>query len=234
MSFTDVSESTLLYALVIGGIAIILAATIYYLIACARAALNFGMTKGELKAVIKSSVSFSILPSLAVVAGLIGLVAVIGIPYGWFRLSVIGSVSYELMASDMALGALNLNIAEADAGAFGLMMWSMCLPITASVFANLVLVKPIHLRTANIGKPKDKKWKELSVTVFMTSLMVVLVIPFLAQGSVSLLTFLTSSAIAIIVSLIAKKFNAVWLNQFTLAICLIGAMAASVLYEAIL
>ena len=82
-----------------------------------------GMCKEKLQAVIKSSALFSIVPSIAIVAGLASLVVVIGLPYGWFRLSVLGSVAYEIMAADMALSALNLDVATANAEAFGLMAW---------------------------------------------------------------------------------------------------------------
>ena len=57
------------------------------------------------KDVIKSSVIFSIVPSLSIVIGLFSLAAVLGVPWPWFRLSVVGSVSYELIADMVATGA---------------------------------------------------------------------------------------------------------------------------------
>ena len=229
MSYKDVSESSLLYVLVIASLVIIAAICVYYLIICIRKAKGMGISGEKISEIIKSTAIFSIVPSIAIAIGLVTLVIVIGIPYAWFRLSVIGSVSYELMASNMALSALNLDLASADANAFGMIMWVMCIPITSTVLANIFVCKPMHLGTLHVGSG-DKKWGALSQTTFMTALLVVLIVPMLFGGLVGLFTFITSALIAVGVSALAKKTGAKWMNDFILAICLIGAMCMSVVY----
>ena len=233
MSYKEVSESSLLYILVIISLMVIAAICVYYLIICMRKAKEMGISKQKVNEIIKSTAIFSIVPSIAIAIGLVTLVIVIGIPYAWFRLSVIGSVSYELMASNMALNALNLDLASANADAFGMIMWVMCIPITSTVLANIFVCKPMHLGTMRIGSG-DKKWGALSQTTFMTALLVVLIVPMIFGGLVGLLTFVTSSLIAVVVSALAKKTGAKWMNDFILAICLIGAMGMSIVYTNIL
>ena len=233
MSYQEVSESSLLYALVIVSLLIIAAICVYYLLLCMRKAKEMGISKQKVNEIIKSTAIFSIVPSIAIAIGLVTLVIVIGIPYAWFRLSVIGSVSYELMASNMALSALKLDLANADADAFGLIMWVMCVPITSTVLANIFVCKPMHLGTMRVGSG-DKKWGALSQTTFMTALLVVLIVPMIFGGLVGLLTFVTSALIAVVVSMLAKKTGAKWMNDFILAICLIGAMGMSVVYTNLL
>ena len=58
-----------------------------------------GITKEDLHKVIKSSLVFSIVPSLSIVVGLFALISVLGIVWSWWRLSVIGSLSYESLIS---------------------------------------------------------------------------------------------------------------------------------------
>ena len=229
MSYQEGSESSLLYVLVIVSLLIIAAICVYYLLLCMRKAKEMGISKQKVNEIIKSTAIFSIVPSIAIAIGLVTLVIVIGIPYAWFRLSVIGSVSYELMASNMALSALKLDLANADADAFGLIMWVMCVPITSTVLANIFVCKPMHLGTMRVGSG-DKKWGALSQTTFMTALLVVLIVPMIFGGLVGLLTFVTSALIAVVVSMLAKKTGAKWMNDFILAICLIGAMCMSVVY----
>ena len=189
-----------------------------------------GVTKETLKSVVKSSITFSIVPSIAIVAGLVTLAVVIGLPYGWFRLSVIGSVSYELMSANMALTALELDLETADAYAFSLMSWSMCLGITLSLIFNLLFNKKIHMGTLKLGKG-DKKWEAVSQNVFMLALMCSLLAPMIFAGGADLLTFITSAVIAILVSILAKLMKAKWLNDFVLVISMIGAMASSLLWS---
>lgn len=233
MSYKEVSESSLLYVLVIVSLLIIAAICVYYLLLCMRKAKEMGISKQKVNEIIKSTAIFSIVPSIAIAIGLVTLVIVIGIPYAWFRLSVIGSVSYELMASNMALSALKLDLANADADAFGLIMWVMCVPITSTVLANIFVCKPMHLGTMRVGSG-DKKWGALSQTTFMTALLVVLIVPMIFGGLVGLLTFVTSALIAVVVSMLAKKTGAKWMNDFILAICLIGAMGMSIVYTNLL
>ena len=233
MSYQEVSESSLLYVLVIVSLLIIAAICVYYLLLCMRKAKEMGISKQKVNEIIKSTAIFSIVPSIAIAIGLVTLVIVIGIPYAWFRLSVIGSVSYELMASNMALSALKLDLANADADAFGLIMWVMCVPITSTVLANIFVCKPMHLGTMRVGSG-DKKWGALSQTTFMTALLVVLIVPMIFGGLVGLLTFVTSALIAVVVSMLAKKTGAKWMNDFILAICLIGAMGLSIVYTNLL
>lgn len=233
MSYQEVSESSLLYVLVIVSLLIIAAICVYYLLLCMRKAKEMGISKQKVNEIIKSTAIFSIVPSIAIAIGLVTLVIVIGIPYAWFRLSVIGSVSYELMASNMALSALKLDLANADADAFGLIMWVMCVPITSTVLANIFVCKPMHLGTMRVGSG-DKKWGALSQTTFMTALLVVLIVPMIFGGLVGLLTFVTSALIAVVVSMLAKKTGAKWMNDFILAICLIGAMSMSIVYTNLL
>ena len=233
MSYQEVSESSLLYVLVIVSLLIIAAICVYYLLLCMRKAKEMGISKQKVNEIIESTAIFSIVPSIAIAIGLVTLVIVIGIPYAWFRLSVIGSVSYELMASNMALSALKLDLANADADAFGLIMWVMCVPITSTVLANIFVGKPMHLGTMRVGSG-DKKWGALSQTTFMTALLVVLIVPMIFGGLVGLLTFVTSALIAVVVSMLAKKTGAKWMNDFILAICLIGAMGMSIVYTNLL
>lgn len=230
MSFKEVANSGVLWACVIVGIIIVVGLTVFYFRLCYKKAIEMGVDKKTLKSVIKSSVTFSIVPSIAVVAGLVTLAVVIGLPYGWFRLTVIGSVSYELMSANMALNALDLNVETANAYAFSLMAWSMCLGMTLSIIFNLFFNKKIHMGTMKLGKG-DKKWSAVSQNVFMLALMCALLVPMIFAGGANLLTFITSAVIAVIISMIAKSTKAKWLNDFVLVFSMIGAMAFSVLWD---
>ena len=230
MSFRELSEGTLLYVLVVAAIALVVLAIVYNVRVCYKHALKCGVSKETLKNVIKSSAIFSIVPSIAVVVGLVTLVAVIGIPYSWLRLSVLGSVSYELMASNMALNAMGLDLSSANGEAFGLMMWAMCVGITVPLILNILMTKPVLRGSLKLGE-KDVKWGQISQTVFMAALLMTFVIPMFGKGIVELLTFVTSMALALLITFIAQKLKIGWLGGFSLAISMIGAMAASVGFD---
>ena len=95
MTFIEIMNSPLLYAMV--G-----AAIVYILLFCAitlrksyRHALEIGITKEKIRTAIVSSAIYTIVPSISVVVGLFSLATVIGVPWSWFRLSVVGSVTQQ-------------------------------------------------------------------------------------------------------------------------------------------
>lgn len=232
MSFKEISQSGVLYACVVVGLLTVVLISVFYLRKSYSHAIACGVSKEKMKGIIKSSVSFSIVPSIAIIAGLISLAAVIGLPYSWFRLSVLGSVTYELMASNMALSSLGLDLSNATGYAFGLVMWAMCLGITVGNVFNIFMCKKVHLGSKKLGAG-DKKWGVLSQSVFMNALFLIMIVPMIAKGGTSLLTLITSAGLGLLVSAVVQKTNMKWLANFTLAISLIGAMAASVFYDSL-
>src|SRR5699024_645736 len=68
-----------------------------------RLALHVGIPKDKLKKMIKSTVLFTIIPSLVIVIVLFSLSRLLGVPLSWFRLSVVGSLAYELLAAEMTV-----------------------------------------------------------------------------------------------------------------------------------
>lgn len=233
MTYKDVSECALLYILVAASILIIALICVYFWRVCVKKAKGMGISPDVIQKIVKSSGLFAIVPSIAVAVGLVALVTVIGRPYAWFRLTVIGSVTYETMAANMALAAMKLDLTTATAEAFGMIMWLMCIPISCCVLADIIVVKPIHMGSMRVGGG-DKHWGPLAQSTFMTAMMVVFIVPMLFGGLVGALTFATSAVIALLVSTIAAKTGARWLNDFTLAFSLIGAMAMSVVYTGLI
>ncbi|MGL4483708.1 MAG: DUF5058 family protein [Anaerovoracaceae bacterium] len=229
MTYFDMANSRLLYILVILGLLIVVAMVIYYLIIYYKHCIKRGITKEKINEVIKSTIVLSIVPSFAITTGLVTLVAIIGIPYAWLRLSVLGSIAYELLASNMALDAIGTKIEDVTPETFGLLMFAMSIPITLTLFLNIFLSKKVHLGALKLGG-RDEKWGALSQTVFMTTLIFVLAVPLIAGSIPSFLTFLTSAIVAVAITLLAKKV-APWLGNFTLALCLIIAMSSSILWD---
>ena len=101
MGYFDVANSPLLYVLVTAGVLYIMGLSAVFLRKSWRRCLELGISKEKLSAVARSSAVFTIVPSVSIVIGLFTLSTVLGIPWPWYRLSVVGSVSYELMAADM-------------------------------------------------------------------------------------------------------------------------------------
>lgn len=99
MSYFEVANSSLVYLLVIVVIVFVFILSAIFTRKAWKRGLELGFEKEMLRRVVKQSLVFTLVPSIAIVIGLFALAPALGIPWPWFRLSVIGSVSYDLMAS---------------------------------------------------------------------------------------------------------------------------------------
>lgn len=150
MTFNEIMNSPLLYGLVGLGIAYIILFCLITLKKAYKHALELGITREKLKLVITSSAIYSVVPSISIVIGLFSLASVLGVPWSWFRLSVVGSVTYELMAADMvatgtgyeSVAALN---AAGDASVVGTVMFVMSICIMGGLIAILLFGKRIQM-----------------------------------------------------------------------------------------
>ena len=77
-----------------------------FLIKSYRAGIKLGMDKKVLKKTITSSATFTLLPSISILLGVIALSGTLGVPFSWLRLSVIGALQYELNVAALPFGCV--------------------------------------------------------------------------------------------------------------------------------
>ena len=109
----------LMYGLIV---AFITFESIFYLVRSVLRAKKLNMDMGKIKKVITTSISFSILPAIGIGIGVVTLVGALGIAFPAIRLSVIGSLQYEVQMADGAAtaigGSLTGLIGNMDADSF--------------------------------------------------------------------------------------------------------------------
>ncbi|MBR0514901.1 MAG: DUF5058 family protein [Clostridia bacterium] len=76
-------------------VAFIAAACVIFMIRAWRAGKALGMDPVRLRRAVTSSATFSILPSIGILLGVLALSGSLGTPWPWLRLSVIGALHYE-------------------------------------------------------------------------------------------------------------------------------------------
>ncbi len=237
MGYFDVANSPLLYVLVTAGVLYIVGLSAVFLRKSWRRCLELGISKEKLSAVARSSAVFTIVPSVSIVIGLFTLSTVLGIPWPWYRLSVVGSVSYELMAADMVAdgmgyGSVGEMAAQADHTVFGAVMFVMSICILAGIIINIFAVEKILTGMSTLKK-KRGDWGTIVNSCFFLGIVAAFTPLIFASGTVYALTFLISMGVAALCALCMRRFHLKWLGSFIMSISLIVSMAASVLLEQI-
>lgn len=232
-TFSELANSTTLYVLVIVALLFMIGLCLVFWKKSRTRALELGVSEETLKRIRKNALSASVVPSIAIVAGLVTLSAVIGIPWAWFRLSVVGSVSYELIAAQLATSALGYTdmtqAMASGADTFGAVMLVMSCGIIAGVFINALFGKQIIGGVNKLGKNKSG-FGNIINSCFMLALMPVLAIFQVFQGTVNCLVLLTSVLIAFVLKKIVEKTGWAWLGDFIMAFTLILGMASAVFW----
>jgi hypothetical protein len=234
MSYFDLAGHGLTYAAVIVGIVYVTGLAVLTMRRAWRRALKIGYTGKQLRKVVRISISYTLVPSIAVLAGLFALAPILGIPLSWWRLSVVGNTAYEITAANMALRTAGVTeAASADGSAFILIMYVMAIGIMGGMVIAPLIAKSIQKGALKL-RAADRRWSALGGSVYIASIIMVFIIPFLFSISVALMTLLTSGAVMTALRRAIKKYHLAWLEDFALAASMLIAAATSLLWRRLL
>ena len=145
-------------------IATVLAQSFYFLIRAYKRAQAKGMDMAIVKKTIISSAIFTIAPAISILVGVISLSKSLGVAVPWLRLSVIGSLSYEMIAAQNAVsgfgGSLTLGKEVTDASVFVTIVWVMTIGIILGLILTPLLTKKIQGGMLKLER-SDAKWREI-------------------------------------------------------------------------
>ncbi len=215
-----------------------------------RAGKAIGMDVTKMKRTIVASATFAVLPSVGILLGVIALSGSLGTPWPWLRLSVIGALHYETQVAEAAAeaaGISGLSAANMTAGAFSTIALLMSVCIIWGMVFSLFNCKR-YTRRLSAGSPSAKKKKGVSLAGFgdiaMTAMFIGLVSAYLGSyiggfvsgtglfrfaGSWLPLAVALVGAAAMRVFLWAReRFQAAWLDSFSLAGSMLVAMASAI------
>lgn len=128
-AYMNVANSPWLWAAATPVILVVLIQAGLFLRQSWKSGKEMGLSDEQLRTGLKTGIISAIGPAIAVLAAMLALIATIGGPVAWMRLSVIGSIAFELPAAE--LGISQLGFAFGDDGitetAFATAVWTMTL-----------------------------------------------------------------------------------------------------------
>ena len=221
-------------------VAFIAVLCVVFLVRSWRAGVAMGMDKAKLRRAITSSATFTLLPSVSILLGVIALSGSLGIPLPWIRLSVIGALHYEGNVADIAARAAGMS------GGLG------SEPLTAPVFLTIALVMTTgilagcflcifclkaymkKLRGATKTKKEGKKgFGDYMFTAMFVGLVSAYIGSYLGEWTstgnyMPLFVAAVSAAAMGLFEFLARKKGMTWLDNFSMAGSMLVGMAAAV------
>jgi len=253
MNITDSLNSASIYMVCGGIIATVAVICIVFLVRAYRAGIAMGMDKTKLKTVITSSATFSILPSVGILLGVIALSGALGLPWPWLRLSVIGALHYETTVAQgaaEAVGLTELSASQMTAQAFSTIallmsvciMWGMVL----SVFFNKKYTNRLgNGKTAEDSSKKGGSFADMAMTAMFIGLVSAYIGSYVGgfaslkglfsfKGDwVPLVVVAVSGATMAFFIWLAEKKQKQWVENFSIALSMFMGMTAAVLVSMI-
>ena len=232
----------------LGGIVIlfVVALSIVFLVKSYRAGVALGMEKKALKKAVTASATFTFLPSVSILLGVIALAGSLGVPLPWVRLSVIGALHYEGTAADVAsraAGMSGLNAAELTSDTFVTIallmtvgiMWSviMCI-IFCKWYSQKLAGKPEKTAADAPARPKRKSFGDVMFIAMFIGLVSAYIGSyvgvFTSSGDYMPITVaVVAGAVMALCEYITKKLHQEWLESFSMALSMLVGMSAAVL-----
>ena len=229
----------LLVALILGFITVM---CFVFLIKSYRAGIKIGMDEKVLKKTIMSSATFTLLPSISILLGVIALSGTLGVPFSWLRLSVVGALQYELNVAEIAaqsLGLSGLRLDEMSIGAFVTIALVMTVGIIGGIVCCLLFLKGYMKKLSQ--KPKKESDGKPGFGAHATTAMFVglcaayigayvgKAIPREGYDIMPLFVAVCAAAVMAVFEYFIQKKGKAALENFSLAASMLVAMAGAVL-----
>ena len=234
----------LIVAMILGFITIM---CFVFLIKSYRAGLKIGIDKKVLKKTITASATFTLLPSISILLGVIALSGSLGVPFSWLRLSVVGALQYELNVAEIAaqsIGLSGLRVDEMSIGAFVTIALVMTVGIVGGIICCIFFLRKY------LGKLQKAPKKEASgktgfgahaTTAMFVGLCAAYIgsyignaIPREGSDGMPLFVAVVAAAVMAVFEFFIQKKGKAALENFSLAASMLVAMAVAVLVKMII
>ncbi len=239
-------SSPTMYLICGGIIAFIAIVCVVFAVRAWRAGKAIGMDTAVLRRVVTSSASFSVLPAVGILLGVIALSGALGIPWPWLRLSVIGALHYETQVAQGAAEQVGIRLSgsEMTASAFSTIALLMSVCIMWGMILNLFLNRKYTNRLSR-NSGGGSPFGDRAMTAMFIGLVSVYIGSYLGKwisgsgrftfsGSVlPLLTALCAAAVMALLTWLSGWLKAKWLEDFSLALSMLAGMACAALLSTV-
>lgn len=247
MTILSQLNSPVMYLICGGVIAVVALICVLFMVRAYRAGLAIGMDRTKMRRVIISSTTFTVLPAVGILLGVIALSGSLGTPLPWLRLSVIGALHYETQVAQgaaEAVGLSGLNISEMTATAFSTIALVMSACIMGGILMSIFFTKRYTNRLSS-GSKKDGGGSGGIAGGFMTAMFIGLVSAYIGNyvgqfvsgeglftfsGGWTSIAVMAVSGIAMAVFIwLSEKKKIAWVENFSIAGSMLAGMIAAVL-----
>lgn len=230
--FADFKSDGFMFVIALAIIAFVIAQSLFFLVRASKRARELSITKEAIKNAITSSAVFSIAPAVGIAVTVLALSVALGYVLPWIRLSVIGSITYEVPAAEAAIEAAGLaggiGNEVTDPKVFSAVAWVMTLGSVFPLILIPIFIKKVQ-KSITGAVNKNGHWADImSAAAFIG-----LIAAFLGRGIagigdagveadgagvLSIVAIVSSVLFMLVLSILNKKLGWKWLDALAMPI----------------
>lgn len=191
------------------------------------------LTKKQCNRALRAGVVSAIGPAFGVFIVMIGLVAVLGGPISWLRLSVIGGATTELTAATVGVKALGGDITQAlSMVELSNAWWTMTINACGWLVVTWLLASRMEKVRNKIGGG-DSRWMEIFSSAATLGIFGAFCSEYMVTGIQSadlkvVLVMAVSAAAMWLLMYLSKRYK--WLKEYSLGLAMVAGIASSMIF----
>lgn len=217
---------------------------VIFLVRAYKTGKAIGMDTTKMKRTIISSATFSVLPSVGILLGVVALSGNLGTPWPWLRLSVIGALHYETQIAQAAaeqVGMTTLSAEQMTPTAFTTIALLMSLCIMWGMVLSVFFNKKYTQKLSSSKSAGASGFGNIAMTAMFIGLVSTYIGRYLGGfisenglftfgGNITpLIVMVVSAAVMGIFIFFVEKKKMAWLDSFSIAGSMIAGMATAVI-----
>ncbi len=244
----DFKTDGFMYAVAILIVLFVIADSLFFLIRAWKRGVKIGMDKTKMKSIVVQSSLFSMPAAISIVMTIVALSGAMGIVLPWIRLSVIGSVSYEVPAALAAMDGMGIKTGLAaeitDPKVFVSIAWVMTFGVTIGLGLVPFCTRYIQNTVSTVAAGNNFVSNVLTGAAFIG-----LMVAFVARsitgagdpatvadgaGIMSISALIISCGTMFVLSKVNNKVQNRWLDALAMPLSMLAAMIGVVILGQIL
>ena len=237
----DFKESGFMYGVAAFVILFVVIESVFFMRKAWKRGKELGISNETLKNTVFSSIVFTIAPAISILTTVIVLAGALGIVLPWIRLSVIGNLAYETVASETMLTVMNSSLSTpiTDPKQFGAVAWVMTI---GTSFALILLPLMCKVIQKKVGAAVHKsETSSETADVVSAAAFIGIIAAFIARaiygktadgvgdaGFMSIVTLVTAIVVSLILETLCAKLDLKKLQPFAMPLSMFAAMGMAV------
>lgn len=225
-NYLEIARDPQLWLVCIPPILIVITQAVLFIRHSVKAAPIVGLTPADCKKSFKIGCVSALGPSLGVVTVLLGMMAVLGTPISWLRLSIVGNAPQEMMMAGIGADLFHTTIGAADytPEAFVTSVWMMTFHGCNFMIAVILVLHKMETFKTKL-ETKDSMPLPIIGSGALIGVITMLSINQAKSSNANIFALILSSVLMIILGQIGKKHTKI--REYSVGIAMLISMFAT-------